>query len=253
MQEVPQSARQFEYHQMKLLQQRQILNSWRSGQDSNHESGWPYLFENSSEFRKLRTRDQPRVGAMHFWTTSTDGNSPEAGRKIPHAVQPLSGRAPAREERPVVSFRIGVGAWSAAVIDRLFPHCRTCCGRGVSGHHGPRPYVASGLRVQARQRWPRYPCDPGLSRAPQPTEYDAVYGAGTAVIQEASLRLKAEDREFEISYRGRIFFKGLKTHGIVRRSSRPTKAKNAMPKTPSTTRAAKTLVVFNCAVSCDIR
>jgi hypothetical protein len=38
MQEVPQSARQFEYHQMKLLQQRQILNSWRGTQSRPNPS-----------------------------------------------------------------------------------------------------------------------------------------------------------------------------------------------------------------------
>ena len=64
MQEVPQSARQFEYHQMKLLQQRQILNSWRGERDSNQESGGPYPFKKSNEFRKLRTRDLLRADVM---------------------------------------------------------------------------------------------------------------------------------------------------------------------------------------------
>jgi hypothetical protein len=34
---------------------------WRREPDSNHESGWPYPFENSNEFSKLRTRDLCRA------------------------------------------------------------------------------------------------------------------------------------------------------------------------------------------------
>jgi len=49
--------------------------------------------------------------------------------------------------------------------------------------------AAGRLRPQARQRWPRHPCDPGLSRASQYPEHDAVHGPGAAAVQGILSRL----------------------------------------------------------------
>src|SRR5262249_11794651 len=42
-------------------------------------------------------------------------------------------------------------------------------------------------------------------------------------------------------------------HGIHKRSTSPTAAKNSIPTVPSTTREANTRVVLSCAPSCDIK
>jgi len=55
--EVPELARQFARPRRQKLQQCQIFSSWRREPDSNHESGCPYPFKKSNEFRKLRTGD----------------------------------------------------------------------------------------------------------------------------------------------------------------------------------------------------
>jgi hypothetical protein len=72
---------------------------------------------------------------------------------------------------------------------RLLAHGREgsrCC---KVGDKGACPHAASCVRLQARQRRSRHACDPGLSRSPQHSEYDALHGAGAAAVQGIFPRL----------------------------------------------------------------
>jgi hypothetical protein len=55
--------------------------------------------------------------------------------------------------------------------------CPKCARKAACPHAAPR------LRLQARQRWPRHTRDPGLSRASQHLEYDALYRVSAAAVQ----------------------------------------------------------------------
>ena len=54
---------------------------------------------------------------------------------------------------------------------------------------GSCPHAPPCLRLQARKRWPRHARDPGLSRASQYPEYDALYRLGAAAVQGIFSRL----------------------------------------------------------------
>ena len=70
--------------------------------------------------------------------------------------------------------------WGAAIQRQASP--------ASSSGQPPRPIkcarVPARVRLQARQRWPRRACDPGVSRASQYSEHHPLYGAGVGSVQE---------------------------------------------------------------------
>ena len=94
-----------------------------------------------------------------------------------------------QRESTQVAVRVCLGTRSAAIGARLLPHDRTGSHRGRSGHQDACPHAAPCLRLQTRQRWPRYAGDPGVSGSPQYPEHDALYCLSAGSVQGFLARL----------------------------------------------------------------
>ena len=88
-----------------------------------------------------------------------------------------------------IAVRVCVGTRCTAIGARLLPHDRAGSHRGRSGHQGARPHVAPRLRLQARQRRPRYARYPSVPWASQNSEHDTVHRLGAAAVQGVFSRL----------------------------------------------------------------
>jgi integrase len=78
-----------------------------------------------------------------------------------------------------ISIRVRFGAWGTVLDGRLCQDAGTGC-RGCSGRHqSSSAHAATRLRVQACQRWRRYPRVAGLSRPQEHSAHGALHRAGT--------------------------------------------------------------------------